>query len=264
MLRLKGKVAVITGAASGIGAATAELFALEGAKVVVADLNQESGIKIVEKIRRREGQAIFVKTDVTKSGETQNLMDAAFKTFGRIDILHNNAGISLTGTALDTSEEIWDRVININLKSVFLCSKAVIPYMKKQGGGVIINTASNWGLVAQPKYVAYCASKGGVVMLTKAMAIDHARDNIRINALCPGYVDTPLLRGAVAESENPEKEIDEMGKLAQPIEMAYGALFLASYESSHAVGTCLVLDNGETARGGIVEDHLPLKKTKKS
>lgn len=258
-MRLKNKIAVITGAASGIGAATAKLFAKEGAKVVVADINEELGQKVTEEIRQMGGESVFVKTDVTVWNDAQNLMESTVKAFGRIDVLHNNAGIGLIGTVPETTEEMWDKTININLKGVFLCSKAAIPYMKKQAGGVIINTASNWGLVAQPGWAAYCASKGGVVMLTKAMSIDHAKDNIRINALCPGYVDTPLLRKAVAQSKNPEKEWEDMGRLAQPEEMAYGALFLASDESSHAVGNLLVIDNGETARGGQVKDHLPKK-----
>ncbi|MFX0068129.1 MAG: SDR family NAD(P)-dependent oxidoreductase [Promethearchaeota archaeon] len=256
-MRLENKVAVITGAASGIGAATARLFAKEGAKVVVADLDEELGRKVVDEIKLMGRESILIKTDVSKWNDARNLIESTIATFGRIDILHNNAGIGLIGTVLETTEDEWEKTIDINLKGVFLCSKAAIPHMKKQGGGIIINTASNWGLVAQPGWAAYCASKGGVVMLTKAMSIDHAKDNIRINALCPGYVDTPLLRKAVEQSRDPEKEWEDMGRLASPEEIAYGALFLASEESSHAVGNLLVLDNGETARGGQVKDHLP-------
>jgi NAD(P)-dependent dehydrogenase (short-subunit alcohol dehydrogenase family) len=259
MLRLEGKVAIVTGAASGIGEATARLFAKEGAKVVVADLDHERGDKVVREIKRDNGEAVFTETDVSKWSDVRNLVETTIKTYGRIDILHNNAGIGLLGTVVETSEKAWDKIIDINLKGVYLCSRAVIPQMMKQGGGVIVNTASNWGLVAQPNSAAYCASKGGVVMLTRAMAIDHAKDNIRVNALCPGYVDTPLLHKIIDESKDPQKELEEMGKLAQPLEMAYGALFLACDESSHATGSCLVLDNGETARGGSVKDHLPKK-----
>ncbi|MEM2110132.1 MAG: glucose 1-dehydrogenase [Candidatus Odinarchaeota archaeon] len=258
-MRLKGKIAVITGAATGIGAATAKLFAKEGAKIVIGDINETDAMKTIDEIKKGGGEAVFCKTDVSKWEDCKNLIDFAVNKYGRVDILHNNAGIGPLGDAESTSIELWNKVLAINLSSVFYCSKAVIPVMKKQGGGVIVNTASNWGFVAQPGWEAYHASKGGVVMLTKAMAIDYAKYNIRINALCPGYVDTPLLRKATAASADPEKEWEDMGKLASPLEMAYGALFLASDESSHAVGTCLILDNGETARGGVVKDHLPPK-----
>ncbi|MHA1410346.1 MAG: SDR family NAD(P)-dependent oxidoreductase [Candidatus Odinarchaeia archaeon] len=260
-MRLKNKVAVITGSASGIGEASAKLFSREGAKIVVADLQVEKGKKVVEEINNSGGEAIFVKTNVADFNSVKNLVDTAVNKYGKINIMYNNAGIAgPIGVAHEIDLDDWHRTLSINVSGVFYGSRAVIPQMIKQGGGVIINTASNWGFVAQPGWSVYHASKGAVVMLTKAMAIDYAKYNIRINAVCPGYVETPLLLKAVAESEDPEKEMEEMGRLAKPEEIAYAALFLASDESSFAVGTCLIIDNGETARGGSVKDHLPPRK----
>jgi NAD(P)-dependent dehydrogenase (short-subunit alcohol dehydrogenase family) len=258
-LKLKGKIVVITGAATGIGSACAKLYAKEGGKIVIGDINEVDSKSTIDEIKKFGGEAVFCRCDVSKWEDCKNLIDFAVKTYGRIDILHNNAGIGPLGDAESTTIELWQKVININLSSVFYCSKAAIPYMRKQGGGVILNTASNWGFVAQPGWEAYHASKGGVVMLTRAMSIDYAKYNIRINSICPGYVDTPLLRKAAAASPDPAKEWEDMGKLAAPIDMAYGALFLVSDESSHCVGTCLIMDNGETSRGGPVKDHLPAK-----
>jgi NAD(P)-dependent dehydrogenase (short-subunit alcohol dehydrogenase family) len=260
-MRLKDKVAIITGASSGIGAATAKLFAKEGAKVVIADVQENKGMEIVEAIKKAGGQAVFVKTDVTKFEDAQNMVETALEKFGKIDIIHCNAGIAgPIGMAHEVSLDDWHKTIAINVTGVFHCARAVLPQMIKQGGGVIVNTASNWSFVAQPGWSVYHASKGAVAMLTKAMAIDYAKYNIRINAICPGYVETPLLLKAVQKSKDPEKEMKEMGRLAKPEEIAYAVLFLASDESSFAVGTCLIVDNGETARGGPVKDHLPVRK----
>jgi NAD(P)-dependent dehydrogenase (short-subunit alcohol dehydrogenase family) len=260
-LRLKGKVAIITGASSGIGAATAKLFAKEGAKVIVADVQEEKGENTVKEIKKAGGESIFVKTDVTKYEDAENLVKKAVEKFGKVDIMHCNAGVAgPIGMIHQVSLDDWHRTIAINVTGVFHCSRAVLPQMIKQGGGVIVNTASNWSFVAQPGWSVYHASKGAVAMLTKAMAIDYAKYNIRINAICPGYVETPLLLKAVQESEHPEKEMEEMGRLAKPEEIAHAALFLASDESSFAIGTCLIIDNGETARGGPVKDHLPKRK----
>jgi len=259
-MRLQGKVVVITGASSGIGRATATLFAREGAKVIVADINEELGRGAVDEIQRAGGEAVFVKADVSKARDAERVVKTAIARYGRLDVLHNNAGIGFLGTVVDTSEQDWDRIMAVNVKGVFLMSKYAIPEMAKNGGGVIVNTASNWGLVAQPNWAAYCTTKGAVVNLTRAMAIDHAHQNIRVNALCPGYVRTPLLMKAIADSADPKSERIECARLATPDEMAHGALFLASDESIHMTGACLVMDNAETARGGAVKTHLPLRK----
>ena len=253
-MRLKNKVALITGASSGIGRATAILFAKEGAKVVVADIDSKGGAETVKMIKNNGGKAVFVYADVTVAAETQKILETALKEYGRLDILFNNAGINPLGTVADTSEEVWNRTIDVNLKSIFLCSKYAIPIMTKQGGGVIINTASVNGLVALPDEVAYDASKGGVVMLTKAMAIDHGSQNIRVNCVCPGATDTPLLRRYIKEATDSEKQLKTfieynaaLRRLIQPEEIAFTVLFLASDEASAITGVALPVDGGCTA-----------------
>jgi len=253
-MRLENKVALITGAGSGIGRATAILFAKEGAKVVVADIDSKGGEETARTIRRSGGKALFVHADVTKPTECQNIMETTLKEYGRLDILFNNAGINPRGTVTDTSEEIWNKTIEVNLKSVFLCSKYAVPIMVKQGGGAIVNTASVNGLVALPSEVAYDASKGGVVMLTKAMAVDHGPQNIRVNCICPGATDTPLLRRYIDEAPDSEKQLRifteynaAIRRLIRPEEIAYAVLFLASDYASAITGISLPVDGGCTA-----------------
>lgn len=241
--RLRNKVAVITGAASGIGRAIALLFSREGAKVVVGDINELGGHAVVETIRQQGGEALFVHVDVTKAAEVQRMMDQTVRTYGRIDILVNNAGIGHRAPVHECSEQDWDRVIAINLKGVFLGCKYAIPVMLHQGEGTIINMASGAGLVGTVRSPAYCASKGGVVLLTRQMAIDYARHNIRINAICPGAVDTPLMEVVYREISEDLEEAKRIyqerlprGSLLAPEEVAHVALYLASEETRFMTG----------------------------
>lgn len=241
--KLADKVALITGAASGIGRATALLFAREGAKVVVVDINQIGGQDTVETICQGGGEAIFVLADVTGAADAERMVKTAVETYGQLDILFNNAGVAHRASVDECSVEDWDRVIAINLKGVFLGSKYAIPVMKRQGGGTIINTASGAGLVGTVRSPAYCASKGGVVLLTKQMALDFARDNIRVNAICPGAVDTPLMEVVfreisddLAEGKRIYEERLPRGGMLAPEQVAHAALYLASDESGFMTG----------------------------
>jgi NAD(P)-dependent dehydrogenase (short-subunit alcohol dehydrogenase family) len=248
--RLEGKVILITGAGSGIGRAVARVYAREGAKVVVADIVDVNGAETVRMIKDERGDALFVHADVSRPSDAEAMIKATVERFGRIDVLHNNAGIGLIKKVTETTEEEWDRVMDVNLKGVFLGSKYGIKQMQMQGGGSIINTASNYGLVGAPNWAAYCASKGGVVLLTKAMAVDHAPDNIRVNCICPGSIDAPMTWLDLARSKDPEMARKLMGRIAQPEEVAYLAVYLASDESKFCTGASFVIDNGETARVG--------------
>jgi len=249
-MRLKGKVAIITGGGSGIGRATAELFAREGARVVVADYNAEAGQEAVQAIRAAGGDALFVEVDVSDRAQVQHLVQATRDAYDGIDVLFNNAGVLIFGTILDTDEAAWNRLMSINLTGVFLCSKAVLPHMIARGGGSIINSSSSTGAHdAAGNSAAYVASKGGVALLTKAMAIDHAEDNVRVNAIAPGPTDTPMLR----ENFSPEAleafaATFPMMRLGRPQELAQAVLFLASDEASFVTGCILAADGGQTAQ----------------
>ncbi|PWH20877.1 MAG: short-chain dehydrogenase [Ardenticatenia bacterium] len=249
-MRLKDKVAIITGGGSGIGRASAELFAREGAKVVVADFNEKAGQETVTAIRQAGGEAIFVQVDVSDSVQVQRLVDTTLRAYGGIDILVNNAGILLFGTALDTSQQDWERVIAVNLTGTFLVSKAVLPYMIARGGGSIVNLTSSTGAHdAAANTVAYVTSKGGVALLTRAMAIDHAKHNVRVNAVAPGPTDTPMLRDAMSpEQLSAFAATFPMGRLGRPEELARAILFLASDEASFITGAILAVDGGQTAQ----------------
>jgi len=251
-MKLQDKVAVITGAGSGIGQATALLFAEEGAKVVVADYSVEGGEETVKLVKEKSGEAIFVAVDVSRAADVQKMIKTAIDKYGRLDILHNNAGIiGPLGPTENVSEADWDRVLSVNLKGVFLGSKYAIPHMLKQGGGVIINTASIAGLVGLTNIPAYCASKGGVVSLTKAIALEYARKNIRVNCICPGAIKTPMLyrvTGAQLEAEKLPCEDQPIGRCGEPEEIARAALYLACEQSSFVTGTALIVDGGLTAQ----------------
>jgi len=252
-MRLKNKVALITGGTSGIGEAVAELFSREGAKIAVAGRNESRGHAVTARILESAGEAIFLRTDVRKAEECKRAIDETLSSFGRLDILFNNAGVFYPQTALECSEEEWDLQIDINLKGTFLMSKFALPPMIAQGGGVIINNSSGWGLVGGDKAVAYCASKGGVVLLTRAMAVDHGRQGIRVNCICPGDVDTPMLpedaklRGLDWKTYLAGCENRPMGRIGTPDEIAKAVLFLASDDSSFMTGAALVVDGGGTA-----------------
>jgi len=252
---LNGKVALITGGTRGIGYATALLFLKEGAKVAINGRSERHGREAIDKLKK-EGfkDAVFIQGDVSKSADAERMIETTVKQFGQLDILVNNAGIWIEGTAETASEADWDSVIDVNLKGTFLCSKFALPYLKKTKG-VIVNTASCDGLVAEPESAAYCASKGGVVLLTKAMALDHAKEGIRVNCVCPGSIMTPMLEQDAPKSgparEKYFKEIAElhpMGRIGEPEEVAKTVLFLASNDSSFVTGTALSVDGGYVAQ----------------
>lgn len=250
---LKGKVALITGSASGIGRATALLFAKEGAAVAVVDVNESEGKAVVQEIIADGGRAIFVRGDVTKASDCQLAVQQTVEQLGKLDILFNNAGIIRRASVLETTEEEWDLVMATNVKSVFLLSKYAIPVMAKIDGGVIVNTASGWGLIGGRNAASYCASKGAVVLLTKAMALDHGSQNIRVNCICPGDTDTPMLRD---EAKQLGKTVEEflassaqrpLQRVGRPEDIAQAALYLASGASLFVTGIALVVDGGGLA-----------------
>ena len=250
MARLKDKVAIITGGGSGIGRATCLLFAREGAKVVVADYIAEGGNETVRQISAADGQAVFVQADVSKSADVRNMIGAAVRNYGRVDILFNNAGIEGPSTKLaNLKEEDWDRVIAIDLTSVYLGMKYVIPEMIKQGGGVILSTASVAGLVGFQGSGAYAAAKAGVINLTRLAALEYADKNIRVNCICPGVIETPMVERVMGG--RPRERIvrsEPIGRLGRPEDIANAALFLASDESSFATGAPFIIDGGYVAR----------------
>lgn len=252
-MRLDKKVALITGATSGIGRATALLFAREGAAVAVVGRSERRGHQVVEEIEVAGGRSSFFASDVRLADDCRRAVDRTVETFGRLDILFNNAGVFYPNTILDCSEEEWDATLDVNLKGTFLMSKYALPDMISQGGGVIINNSSGWGIVGGDKAASYCAAKGAVVLLTKAMAIDHGRQGIRVNCICPGDVDTPMLvddarqREMVWEDYLAEAADRPLGRIGKPEEIARAALFLASEDSSFMTGAALVVDGGGTA-----------------
>jgi NAD(P)-dependent dehydrogenase (short-subunit alcohol dehydrogenase family) len=252
-MRLKHEVALITGGTSGIGEATAVLFAKEGANITITGRDEKRGHAVVEKITNDGGNAIFIRADVRKGEECCRAVDATLRAFGRLDILFNNAGVFYPHTTLDCSEEEWDLQMDVNLKGTFLMAKAALPHMIEQRRGVIINNSSGWGIAGGDAAVAYCASKGGVVLLTKAMAIDHGPQGIRVNCICPGDVDTPMLpedarlRGLKWDDYLAGCADRPLGRIGTTGEIAKAALFLASDDSSFMTGAALVVDGGGTA-----------------
>jgi NAD(P)-dependent dehydrogenase (short-subunit alcohol dehydrogenase family) len=251
-VRLQNKVALITGAGSGIGRESALLFVTEGAKVVVVDVNDPAGNETVEQVCGQGGEAIFVHADVSKAADCENMVRDAEKAFGKLNILFNNAGIMHSGddNAMTTEEEVWDLTMAINLKSVFLGCKYGIPALQRAGGGSVINTASFVALLgAATPQIAYTASKGGVLAMTRELAIVHARQNIRVNALCPGPLHTPLLMNFLNTDAKKQRRLVHipMGRFGEAKEMAQAALYLASDESSYVTGATFTVDGGITA-----------------
>jgi NAD(P)-dependent dehydrogenase (short-subunit alcohol dehydrogenase family) len=252
-MRLKDRVALITGGTSGIGEATALLFAREGARVAITGRNSTRGVQVVGRIKGAGGEGIFVRADVSQASECQRAVDETERGLGAIDILFNNAGVFYPQTAIECSEQEWDEQIDVNLKGTFLMSKFALPGMIARRRGVIVNNASGWGIVGGDHAVAYCASKGGVVLMTKAMAIDHGAQGIRVNCVCPGDVETPMLpadakmRGLKWEDYIAGCAQRPLGRVGTVEEIAKAVLFLASDDSSFMTGAALVVDGGGTA-----------------
>ena len=253
-MRLKDKVALITGAASGIGRASALKFACEGARVVAVDTQREGNEETVSSIGAAGGTAIAFQADVTDSQAVRQMIGAAVETYGHLDILFNNAGISRRGTILDLDEETFDRIFAVNVKGVFLGCKEAIPIMKSQGGGVILNTSSQLGLVGATGHAVYPATKGAVVQLTRCLALDHAADGIRVNCLCPGPIETPMVKRSREETGDAEAARRAsiagvpLGRIGAPEEMADVAAYLCSDEASYITGAAILADGGWTAR----------------
>ena len=250
-MRLRGKVALLTGAGSGIGKTTAELFAKEGATVVVNDIDELKGQETVKSIREAGGSALFLHADVTDSNSVQTMVEEAIRTYARIDILFNNAGISGVGALHEIEPEAWDRVVQVNLRGVFLPSKHVLPYMMERKSGNIINMSSCIAEIGLARRASYSATKGAVLSLTKSMQVDYAKYNIRVNAVLPGTIMTPFVEQYLKNSyEDPDAAIAAIktrqlsGELGRPEDVASGVLFLASDESSFMMGSPLYIDGG--------------------
>ena len=253
-MRVKNKVAIITGGGSGIGRAACQLFAEEGAKVVAADINLDGATETVELVRKT-GEAVAVEADVSKEADAQKIADAAVEAFGTINILVNNAAAFIYGRVEDATEADWDRILAVNVKGPAFCVKAVLPVMKAAGSGAIVNIGSISSFIAQPDYVPYNTSKSAVLNFTRCLAMDLAPFNIRVNALCPGVTHTPALDQAMVELNfSPEDAQKEWGdpallkRVARPREIAHGILFLASDDASFVTGTHLLVDGGYTAQ----------------
>ncbi len=247
MARFDGKAVLVTGASSGIGAATARRFGAEGARVMVSGLDEAGSAGVAGEIEAAGGEAHFIDGDLGDRAFCRHLFDATLDRLGRLDVLVNNAGLSRRGLAEELSDDNWDMTLAVNLSAVFFLSRAAIPVMRNQGGGAIVNTASELAIVATTRSPAYCASKAAVLQLTRAMALDHAREGIRINAICPGPVDTELLLDFSDDRDRALREIANetpMGRIGQPDEIAAAILFLASDEASFMTGAAMVVDGG--------------------
>ena len=244
--RLQDKVAIVTGSGMGLGEAIAVLFAREGARVMAADINDDQGHETVAQITAAGGQAIYSHVNVSQAEDIERMVEATIDAYGRLDILVNNVGVQVNKDVVETTEEEWDLVLNTNLKSMFLCSKAAIPQMRHSGGGSILCISSLSGLVGNAMQASYNASKGGVIGLAKCMAVDHASDNIRVNVLCPGSMNTPINLNIPEEKLAPYKDLNLLKRFAEPMEVATAALYLASDEASFATGSVMVVDGGYT------------------
>jgi NAD(P)-dependent dehydrogenase (short-subunit alcohol dehydrogenase family) len=252
-MKLDGKVALITGGTEGMGYSTAKLFLEEGARVVITGRSKEKGARAVKSLGKL-GRVRFVQGDVSRATSARRMVETTVKAFGRIDILFNNAGVYLEKLAEDTSEEEWDRVLDINLKGTFLVTKFAIPYMKRQRSGAIINNSSDAGLVGNRSCPAYCASKGALTIMSKAMALDYAKYGIRINTVNPGCIDTPMLAQEARASGDARRYMRRtradhpIGRVGTPEEVAHAVLFLASEEAGFVTGAALSIDGGLTAQ----------------
>ncbi|HEY8685865.1 MAG TPA: SDR family oxidoreductase [Chloroflexota bacterium] len=253
-MRLAGKNALITGGGSGIGRAMALAFVAEGARVFVADMRGDDAEETVLQVQQAGGDAAAFQADVSLSAEVQAMIGACLDRFTRIDVLCNNAGIGSTQSVVDTPEDLWEAVFAVNVRGMFLCCKYALPHMIEAGGGVIVNTASVAGLVGLKNRAAYCASKGAVVSLTRAMAVDHVQQKIRCNCICPGTVDSPWIGRLLDAAPDPAAERaalvarQPMGRLGTPEEVARAAVYLASDDADFVTGSALVIDGGLTAQ----------------
>lgn len=252
-MRLENKNAIVTGGAGGIGRATALAFAAEGAKVAVVDLRADAAEAVVEEIRAAGGTAVAIAADVSNEDDIQRIIATTVEEFGGVNVVFNNAGIIRRTTAVETTSEEWDRVFGVNVKSIFLMSKHVVPIMAANGGGSIVNTGSGWGLKGGGQAISYCASKGAVVNMTRALAIDHGPQGIRVNSVNPGDVNTGmLLEEARQLSQDANAFLAEsadrpLGRMGQPSEIAAAVVWLASDDSSYVTGSALVVDGGGIA-----------------
>jgi meso-butanediol dehydrogenase / (S,S)-butanediol dehydrogenase / diacetyl reductase len=253
-MRLGDKVCVVTGGGSGLGRATCLLFAREGARVVVADRNGAAAQATAAEVYESGREAMALEVAVASRADVRRMVEETGRRFGRLDVLVNNAGYGIAGTVVETEEEDWDALMAVNLKGVYLGCKYAIPVMRRQGGGVIVNTASTVAMVGITNRAAYCASKGGVAALTRAMALDHVGDNIRVNCVAPGTLESPYFDEILRRSEDPaaaRRDLEErqaMRRLGRPEEVAYAILYLACDESSFCTGSMLTADGGMTAR----------------
>ena len=253
LISLEGKVAMITGGASGIGRGTAIRLAEMGATVIILDISEENGKNTVKEIESLRAKARFYKCDVTSNSDCKDATDKTIEEFGKVDVLFNNAGIAIRKNSVDLSEQEWDLALNVTLKGIYMLSHHVIPHMIKNGGGSIINTGSGWSLKGGPDAITYCAAKGGTLNLTRAMAIDHGKHKIRVNCVCPGDVDTPLLRSECAQlGENENEFLEEaadrpINRVGTPEDVANAVLFFASELSTWVTGAHLVVDGGGIA-----------------
>jgi NAD(P)-dependent dehydrogenase (short-subunit alcohol dehydrogenase family) len=253
-MRFKGKVAAVTGASSGIGRATALAFAREGAAVVIVDKDHEQGGIVARDIQEQGGQILVVPTDIAQEHEVQAMVEDVLNRWGRLDILVNNAGIYYQADVVDTPSAVWNSILGVNLSGAFLCTKYAVPAMIQGGGGVVVNVASEAGLVGIKGQVAYNVSKGGMIALTRSCAVDLAERGIRVNCVCPGTTETPLVREAVNRAPDPAaarralEEVRPLNRLGKPEEIAAAVLYLASSEAGYATGAILSVDGGYTAQ----------------
>jgi NAD(P)-dependent dehydrogenase (short-subunit alcohol dehydrogenase family) len=257
--RLGGRVALVTGAGTGIGRAVALLFGRQGAQVGVnVHTSIEGGQRVVSDIERGGGEALLLHADITRSRDVEAMVERLVRAFGRIDVLVNNSGVGTVRTpdrVTEIAEDEWDRVMDVNLKGAMLTSKYVIPHLQRNGGGAIINISSIRGLLGNPVLASYCASKGGMVLLTKQMALDYAGDNIRVNCICPGFTATEMFRTYLGKQPDPDRarrafaDMAPLGRIGDPEEIAASALFFATDESSFITGAALPVDGGYTANG---------------
>jgi 3-oxoacyl-[acyl-carrier protein] reductase len=249
-MRLNNKKAIITGAASGVGKASALLFAREGAKVVVVDIDEQGGGATLDAVRGMRGEGCFVQADVSKERDAERIVEGALNAFGGIDILFNNAAVSSFKSVMEVDEAEIDRVMNVNVKGAFFCSKAVIPHLRRAGGGSIINTSSITGIVGAPGMAVYTASKGAVITLTRTLALEQAEGGIRVNCICPASIDTPMLNDAFERTADAARARQQnikrhpLGRLGTAEDVAYLALFLASDEAGFITGGTFVIDGG--------------------